>query len=132
MEKLLAVNKSYLIVSPIVSSVIGMSSAGFAETPPPPYYAVIFTSRRTKGDNGYSETSDKIVTLVAQQPGFLGVESVRGADGLGITVSYWASEEDGLRWRRNAEHQLAQQLGKKTWYQDYSLRVAEVKRSYIK
>jgi len=112
--------------------VIRISSTGFAETPPPPYYAVIFTSRRTKGDHSYSETADKIVTLVAQQPGFLGVESVRGADGLGITVSYWASEEDCLRWKRNAEHQLAQQLGKRTWYQDYSLRVAEVKRSYIK
>lgn len=60
-----------------------------AKTPEPPYYAVIFTSLRTKGDRGYGHMADRMIELAARQPGFLGVESARTKDGLGITVSYW-------------------------------------------
>ena len=109
-----------------------MSSDHFAQTPEPPYYAVIFASLRSLGDEGYSEMAEKTVNLAHISPGFLGVDSARGADGFGITVSYWRTEEDALRWKENSEHKMAQLLGKQTWYQDYSLRVAEVKRSYTK
>src|SRR5262249_14854953 len=64
-----------------------------ANTPQPPYYAVIFTSLRTEVEEGYDATSDRMIELAAEQPGFLGVESARGEDGLGITVSYWENEE---------------------------------------
>ena len=65
----------------------------FAALPEPPYYAVIFSSLRNgEDDAGYIAASDRMVELAAQQPGYLGVETVRGADGFGITVSYWASE----------------------------------------
>lgn len=107
-----------------------MASAGFAKTPAPPYYAVIFSSRRTEGDNGYSEMAEKMLDLASQQPGFLGVESARATDGFGITVSYWDSEEAIRRWKQNAEHLMAQEKGKRTWYQDYTLRVAKVEREY--
>ena len=64
-----------------------------ATTPEPPYYAVIFTSVRTPADpEGYEQMAERMVELAREQPGFLGVESTRGSDGLGITVSYWASE----------------------------------------
>ncbi len=66
-------------------------SSPFAQTPEPPYYAVIFSSLRTDGDASYAQMADRMVELAAQQPGFLGAESTRGADGFGITVSYWAS-----------------------------------------
>lgn len=72
------------------------------------------------------------MNLVQKSPGFLGVDSARGADGFGITVSYWRSEEDALHWKANSEHKMAQLHGRQTWYKDYSLRVAEVKRSYTK
>ena len=49
----------------------------FAPTPLPPYYAVIFTSLRTEGDNGYGEMAEAMIHLAAQQPGFLGIESAR-------------------------------------------------------
>jgi heme-degrading monooxygenase HmoA len=64
-----------------------------AKTPEPPYYAVIFTSQRTEGDGGYGHMAERMIDLAAMQPGFLGVESVRGSEGVGITVSYWSSEE---------------------------------------
>lgn len=102
----------------------------FAQTPEPPYYAVIFSSQRTPGDDGYADMADRMVALAAQQPGFLGVESVRGADGLGITVSYWVSEEAIAAWRTHAEHSQARALGRSHWYAGFQLRVARVERAY--
>lgn len=101
----------------------------FANTPKPPYYAVIFTSQRLAGDDGYAETADRMVMLAAQQPGFLGAESARGADGLGITVSYWVSEEAIAAWKMHAEHTIAREQGRR-WYANFEVRVAKVERAY--
>ena len=98
--------------------------------PTPPYHAVIFTSQRTAGDHGYADMADRMVALAAQQPGYLGVESARGEDGLGITVSYWRSAEDIAAWRRHAEHQIARDTGRSDWYRHYTVRVALVERAY--
>ena len=100
-----------------------------ASTPEPPYYAVIFTSLRTEGDAGYGHMAERMVELAAQQPGFLGVESVKEAGGLGITVSYWKDEEAIKAWKSHLEHAVAQRLGKEKWYAAYSLRVAKVERA---
>lgn len=100
-----------------------------AHTPEPPYYAVIFTSTRTEGDGGYEDMSEKMVAMASRQPGFLGVESARGEDGLGITVSYWESEEAIANWRANAEHRVAQSIGREKWYAEFVTRVARVERS---
>jgi len=101
----------------------------FARTPEPPYYAVIFTSRRSGVDDGYGAMGDRMVELAAQQPGFLGVESVRDATGLGITVSYWSSLEAIAAWKANSEHRVAQLSGRKKWYEHFELRVARVERA---
>jgi heme-degrading monooxygenase HmoA len=104
--------------------------SGIAPRPTPPYYSVIFTSQRSAEDKGYGEAADRMVELAVQQPGFLGVESARGADGLGITVSYWRSLEDIAAWRKNAEHVLARERGRSDWYEAYALRIAKVERAY--
>jgi len=104
----------------------------FAATPDPPYYAVIFTSQRSEGDRGYGKMAERMLELAANQPGFLGVESVRDADGFGITVSYWANEEAIAAWKEHLEHKPAQDAGKRVWYADYQLRVAKVERAYGK
>ena len=109
-----------------------MALTPIANTPEPPYYAVIFTSLRTAGDRGYDAMAERMIELASQQPGFLGVETVRGADGLGITVSYWASENAIKNWKANAEHRVAQETGQKVWYADYRLRIAKVERAYGK
>jgi len=101
--------------------------SSFAKTPNPPYYAVIFVSKRTKGDNGYGKMSDKMVELASKQNGFLGVESARD-EGLGITVSYWDSLESIKSWKEHLTHKIAQERGKKEWYESYSLRVCKVER----
>jgi heme-degrading monooxygenase HmoA len=102
----------------------------FAPTPPPPYYAVIFTSRRTEGDRGYGRMAERMEELAGGQPGYLGIESARGADGFGVTVSYWASEEAIAAWKANLDHRVAQETGRRTWYAGYSIRIARVERAY--
>ena len=69
-----------------------MSEHRFAKTPEPPYYAVIFTSQRTAGDDGYGAMASAMHALALEQHGCLGAESTRDADGLGITVAYFTDE----------------------------------------
>jgi len=98
-----------------------------APTPPPPYYAVIFTSIRTNGDNGYGETAKHMAELAAEQPGFLGIESARQE--IGITVSYWASLEAIKAWKENVEHSHARSRAG-DWYAKFRVRVCRVEREY--
>lgn len=99
-----------------------------ANTPKPPYYAVIFTSLRTEGDDGYGEMAERMVVLASQQPGFLGVESAR--ESVGITVSYWQSLEAIAAWKANLEHREAQKLGRERWYSTFRVRICKVEREY--
>lgn len=103
----------------------------FAATPAPPYYAVIFSSRRTTQDDaGYAEASDRMVELAQGMPGFLGVESARDTAGFGITVSYWASEDAIAAWKTQAEHAVIRERGRWLWYDHFEVRVARVERAY--
>lgn len=99
-----------------------------AATPEPPYFAVIFSSQRTEGDRGYAAMAERMVALARQQAGFLGVESARDAAGFGLTVSYWTDEAAIAAWRADAEHAVAQRLGRERWYQAFRLRVCRVER----
>ena len=103
-------------------------SKGVAQTPRPPYTAVIFTSIRTDGDHGYDAMSARMEELASQQPGYLGIESAR--DDVGITVSYWVDDAAARAWKQVAEHVVAQQLGQDRWYASYRVRVATVTREY--
>lgn len=107
-----------------------MNEARFAKTPQPPYWAVIFTNQRSATDAGYADMAARMVELAAQQPGFLGAESTRDAEGVGITVSYWESEQAIADWKANAEHQIAQRMGRADWYAGFEVRVARVERAY--
>lgn len=109
-----------------------MSKSGLSRLPEPPYYAVIFTSRRSDGDDAYAAAAQPMAELAQQQPGFQGVESTRGDHGCGITVSYWADEPSIVAWKRRAEHAATRARGSEHWYHHYELRVAKVERAYGK
>lgn len=98
-----------------------------AQTPQPPYFAVIFTSVRTEGDNEYAETAKQMLELASAQPGFLGFESARQE--IGISVSYWSSQEAITAWKENLDHRLAQGRAKE-WYRQFRVRVCRVEREY--
>jgi heme-degrading monooxygenase HmoA len=105
--------------------------ADLATTPEPPYFAVVFTSMRTRHDDvGYAAMARAMDELARSQPGFLGVDSARGDDRLGITVSYWSSLDAIRTWKQNSEHLAAQRLGRERWYASYTLRVAKIERDY--
>lgn len=93
-----------------------------------PYYAVIFTSKKVEAENNYADVANRMVELAATQQGFIGVESARNE--IGITVSYWESLEAIKNWKNNAEHLIAQQLGKDIFYQSYTTRICKVEREY--
>lgn len=102
----------------------------FAKGLPATCFAVVFSSVRTEGDDeGYGAMAARMVELGMSMPGFLGIESARGADGFGITVSYWATESAIRDWQRHVEHLEAQRLGRERWYAGFELRICRVERS---
>ena len=93
-----------------------------------PYYAVIFTSTRTEGDNGYNEMADLMESLAKEQDGFISIDSAKNE--VGITVSYWESLESIKNWKQQTDHVLAQQKGVKDWYSWYNVKICKVEREY--
>ena len=92
------------------------------------YYAVIFTSIRNSGDNGYASMAKKMEKLARQQPGFIDFESARETKG--ISISYWDSKKAIANWKTNIDHTIAQELGIKEWYSWYKVRICLVEREY--
>jgi heme-degrading monooxygenase HmoA len=98
------------------------------------YTAVIFTSRRRQdasaATDGYAEMAARMEELARRQPGFRYLLTVRGADGVGITVATFDSERHAVAWKQHPEHLEAQRLGRERFYEWYRLEVSEVTRSY--
>jgi heme-degrading monooxygenase HmoA len=92
-------------------------------------WAVVFSSNLKTPAEGYDEDAERMVELAKTQPGFLGIESARDADGFGITVSYCDSLEAIARWREHAEHVPVQGRGRERYYERYSLQVSRIVRS---
>lgn len=90
----------------------------------PPYYAVIFTSTLSHEKEGYDEMAKKMEEIVQNQPGFLGMDSVRAQQG--ITISYWESLEAIDLWRHNEAHKKAMSLGKNEWYRTFDIKICKV------
>ena len=99
-----------------------------AQTPKPPYFAVIFSNVRTEIDEGYRETAEEMIRLAEAQAGYLGHESVR--EGLGITISYWANLDAIRNWKQQSDHLIAQRMGREKWYSSYKTRICRVERDY--
>jgi heme-degrading monooxygenase HmoA len=97
----------------------------------PGSYVVIFVSKRTDSDpEGYESMAQRMVDLASAQPGFLGMETARGSDGMGVTVCYWKSEDAIAAWKRDVDHAAAQTSGRQAWYSLYKVTIARVERSY--
>lgn len=99
-----------------------------AKTPEPPYYTVIFTSTLVEAVDGYFEMNAKMKELVTKQDGFIGLDGLRAE--IGITVSYWKDLESIKKWKANAEHIAAQNMGKSKWYNTFKIRIAKVEIDY--
>jgi len=85
-------------------------------------------TRLSNSEEGYEEMNQKMIELAKQQNGFIGIESARSE--VGITVSYWESLESIQKWKLNAEHTLARNLGRAKWYTSYDLKICKVVSAY--
>lgn len=93
--------------------------------------AVIFAATRNGADRvGYDAAAAAMDALAAAQPGYRGVQSVRGADGAGITISYWADEAAAIAWRDHPDHAAIRDTGRARWYDSYRVTICSVTRSY--
>ena len=99
-----------------------------ANTPKPPYYAVIFSSIKTDVTIGYAKMSDTMIALAKLQEGFLGMEAA--SNEIGITVSYWESLDAIKKWKMNTAHTEAREMGRSTWYKSFKVRICKVERDY--
>lgn len=95
-------------------------------------FAVIFRSRRSDEDDDlYAEWSARMGEAVATTEGYLEHVSFRDPESReGVTVAYFDSEDAIRRWREFPDHLQAQALGRESFYLDYTLEVAEIRRSY--
>lgn len=105
----------------------------FVNTPPAPYYAVIFSFTMRDGLSeqeftSYRNLATKLMKYANEIDGFYGEDAAKG-DVLSITVSYWRDEEAIKIWREDARHIAARALGKDIWYDVVKLRVAKVERT---
>ena len=98
---------------------------------PPGTIAVMFLSRRNDADSeGYAKAAAEMAAAAEAFPGYVGIWSARGADGVGITISYWDSEAAAQAWKQDSTHAAIRELGRARWYDWYELVVAEVTRGY--
>ncbi|WP_422342547.1 antibiotic biosynthesis monooxygenase family protein [Parasphingorhabdus sp.] len=98
---------------------------------PPESIAVIFCAQRTRDDDeAYKAAADVMSNLAAQQTGYLGQDSSRSENGLGITVSYWQNDAAAKAWRDHPVHTAIREQGRGKWYESYTLHVARIERSY--
>jgi heme-degrading monooxygenase HmoA len=102
-----------------------------AQTPKPPYYAVVFTSINAPVDHTeHSQLSTQLAQRAQTYEGFLGIEAARSADGKGVTVVYYRDEQSILAWARDPEHVVAKRKGREIWYSHYYIRICKVEREY--
>jgi len=93
--------------------------------------AIIFVSQRAAADpEGYERAAEAMCAAAAQRPGYRGIRSARGTDGIGITISYWQEEQSALAWRDDPAHAAVREEGRRTWYDWYETIVTEVVRDY--
>lgn len=92
-------------------------------------YAVIFKAEINTFDDGYFKMAQRLRELAINQYGC--TEFVAVTEGsLEIAISYWENQEKIQGWKQDAEHLVAQELGRSTWYKSYKVQVVEIIREY--
>jgi heme-degrading monooxygenase HmoA len=93
------------------------------------FYAVIFSSSRSETREGYAEMDELTMRLAAEQPGYLGYESVNDGE-KSIFISYWENKAAIESWKTNATHLMAKSQARR-WYTRYLSQVCLVESSRL-
>lgn len=92
---------------------------------------MIFLSGRNGADpDGYGVAAEAMGRAAAIRDGYLGIDSVRDGDGVGVTISWWRDEAAALAWRDDPDHARIRDQGRALWYDWYRVIIASVERAY--
>jgi len=91
---------------------------------------VTFRNRMAPGVDAqeYGQRVGKLFEIVTAMPGFRGIRSYEAEDGERMSLIEFDSHESLAAWRENAEHAIAQELGKQKYYSEYHLQICELVR----
>jgi heme-degrading monooxygenase HmoA len=92
-------------------------------------YAVIFRATIKELDSSYFQMAQSLRDLAIEKFGCLEFFS-NTENGQEIAISYWPTLDAIQNWKQQSEHLIAQEQGKTSWYQDYSVDIVEVVRHY--
>lgn len=92
-------------------------------------YAVIFTAIVADQDSRYRQMAGQLRDLAMTDFGCTEFISVTEGE-QEIAISYWPDEDAIKDWKQQAEHRVAQQLGKEGWYKHYKVEVVKILRAY--
>ncbi|WP_303761712.1 antibiotic biosynthesis monooxygenase [Alcanivorax jadensis] len=92
-------------------------------------YAVIFTATVGDQDSRYRKMAGQLRDLAMTDFGCTEFISVTEGE-QEIALSYWPDEDAIKDWKQQAEHRVAQQLGKEGWYKHYKVEVVKILRAY--
>ena len=92
-------------------------------------YVVIFKARIRALDELYFSTAQQLRDKALTHFNCQHFEALTEAEHE-IALSYWNTLEDILAWQQDAQHLVAQQLGKNQWYASFSVEICEVLRRY--
>ena len=77
----------------------------------------------------YEQAGARMLELVSEMPGFLGMDYAE-VEGGELLVVRFESHEAVEAWHRNPEHQETQRLGRERFFQSYKIEVCDVVRAY--
>lgn len=92
-------------------------------------FAVIFKAKVGTQNAQYSETVAAMRDLAFNKYNCQDFIAVTEGE-QEIAISYWLSQTDIQNWHKDAQHVIAQRLGREKWYSAYTVEVVEIKRSY--
>lgn len=92
-------------------------------------YVVIFKAKIKTLDTEYYSLAQQLRQKAIAEYRCLKFESLC-ENGFEIALSYWNSLDDIQAWHLDAEHTVAQKLGKEKWYSHFSVEISEILRSY--
>jgi heme-degrading monooxygenase HmoA len=98
-----------------------------------PVIAVIFEgiAQETQMD-AYLDAAARLRPLLAHIDGFLSIERFQSLTTPGkiLSLSFWRDEQAVRQWRNLEQHREVQRVGRRSIFEDYRIRVAEVVRDY--
>jgi heme-degrading monooxygenase HmoA len=91
---------------------------------------VVFRARAHAMDEEYLPTALRMRDKALAEYGCTEFVFAATPDGEEIALSYWPDEASIARWKKDLEHQAAQEKGRTLWYASYRVQVAEIRRDY--